>query len=128
VSRHEARERLSARFPYSGFSPAVLDAYLEGGLTPGGSAVALRCHPEVEARAYEGAAALDLAPVLSGVHIPALVLQAEHGAIAPACLVRLAAGSPRLSIDRIPAATHFAALEQPAAVGRALAGFLAGLP
>ena len=45
----------------------------------------------------------------------------------PPLLERLRRALPRLGIERIDGATHFAALERPGAVGRALARFLTEL-
>jgi pimeloyl-ACP methyl ester carboxylesterase len=126
-NRHEARKFLEGRFPYAGFASATLEAFLAGGLERGAAGAALRCRPEVEAALYDGAAELDLAPLWRGLAPPVRVAVAEHSAIVPGALARLVAGTPALELDRVPGATHFAALEDPVRVGRSLASFLGAL-
>jgi pimeloyl-ACP methyl ester carboxylesterase len=89
--------------------------------------VALRCAPEREAWAYEGAAALDLWTWAERVRAPVALLLAEHSAVPARLADRLAAVLPRCDALRIPGATHFAALERPAEVGSALRAFAAVL-
>lgn len=127
-SRSLAYEQLAERFPYAGFAAAALDAYVDGGLAPGedGSWV-LRCSPQVEAWAYEGAAALDLWPCAERITAPVLLLAAEHSAMPPPLLDRLARGVRDLQVQAIPAATHFAALERPNEVGARIGRFAAGI-
>ncbi len=127
ASRSEARRRLTAVAPTAGFPPAVLEAYLAGGFAAADGRVALRCRPEVEAWAYEGAAALDLWPLLAKLQAPLRLLLAEHSAVPAPLLARLVERVPALAIERIEGATHFAALERPEPVGRALGAFLAEL-
>lgn len=124
-SRDEARKLLGRRFPYSGFAREAFEAWLEGGLAeqPDGS-VALRCTPQVESWAYEGAAALDLWPLVERIAAPVLILVAEHSAIPAPLLDRLRRALPDARVQQIASTTHFAALEQPDAVGAALAPFL----
>jgi pimeloyl-ACP methyl ester carboxylesterase len=124
----EARERLLQRFPYAGFASAAFEAFLAGGVAgiPGGG-VRLRCAPEVEAAWYEGAAALDVWPLLGKVRAPVLLLQAEHGAMPAALVERLRGALPALRLERVPGTTHFAALEAPERVGALLGAFAASL-
>lgn len=126
-NRHEARVFLEGRFPYAGFASATLEAFLAGGLERRATGVSLRCRPEIEAALYDGAAALDLAPLWAGLAVPVRIAVAEHSAIHPGALARLAAGAARLEHDLIPGTTHFAALEDPVRVGRSLAAFLGAL-
>jgi len=128
ASTREARERLLQRFPYAGFASAALEAFLAGGLAgvPGGG-VRLRCTPEAEAAWYEGAAALDLWPLLARVRAPVLLVAAEHGAMPPALLERLCGALPAVRRERVPGTTHFAALEAPDRVGALLGGFASAL-
>ncbi len=127
ASLGEARGRLTALAPTAGYAPAVLEAYLAGGFAADGGRLALRCRPEVEAWAYEGAAALDLWPALAKLQAPLRLLLAEHSAVPAPLLARLVERVPALEIERIEGATHFAALERPEPVGRALGAFLAEL-
>jgi len=126
-NRHEARLFLEARFPYAGFAPAALEAFLAGGLARGPAGATLRCRPEVEAALYEGAASLDLGPLWRGLRVPLRLVLAEHGATHPGALARLEAAAPLAVRERVPGTTHFAALEDPVRVGRALGAFLAEL-
>jgi pimeloyl-ACP methyl ester carboxylesterase len=125
-SRSAALEALRARFPYSGFSTPALDAYLDGGFSAGpDGSVELSCSPEAEAWAYRGAASLDLWPHVERIRAPLLVLAAEHSAMPPPLLERLTGAVAEVRVDRINAATHFAALERPIEVGARLGRFAA---
>ncbi|HME71476.1 MAG TPA: alpha/beta hydrolase [Myxococcota bacterium] len=123
-SREDARQTLVARFPYSGFAPAALDAFVAGGLAAREGGVELRCSPEVEAWIYEGASALDLWREAGEISVPVLLLRAEQSAIPEALALRLASRARRLEIQQVAAATHFAPLEQPEQVGRAIGQFV----
>jgi pimeloyl-ACP methyl ester carboxylesterase len=125
-SREDARQTLVSRFPYSCFAPAALDAFLAGGLAAHEAGATLRCAPEIEAWIYEGAAALDLWRELSEISVPVLLLRAEHTAIPESQARRLASRAKRLEIQEVAAATHFAPLEQPDPVGRAIGEFVRG--
>jgi pimeloyl-ACP methyl ester carboxylesterase len=123
-SREAARQALLKRFPYSGFASSALDAFVGGGLAPRDGGVELCCSPEIEAWIYEGASALDLWREAPEICVPLLLLRAEHSAIPEALAERLASRSSRLEIQRVAAATHFAPLEQPEPVGRAIGRFI----
>lgn len=125
ASLAEARERLGAKPPYVGFAPASLDAFLEGGLgpTPDG-AVTLCCEPEHEAACYEGSAAFDLFSALGGLRAPVRILLGERSFVAPPLLAKLVDALPRTRVERVAGGTHFVALEEPLAVGAALARFV----
>jgi pimeloyl-ACP methyl ester carboxylesterase len=126
ASLDEARERLRAKPPLAGFDAAVFDAVLAGALAPApGGGVALCCPGEREAWCYEGAAALDLWPLVAHIRAPLLLVEGEHGAVAPALRDRLVAALPSVQSVSIPHATHFAALERPREIGAALGAFLA---
>ena len=93
--RDAARAALESRFPYSGFAASALEAYLDGGFeVTGDGALVLRCAPETEAWAYQGAAALDLWPLIPRIEAPVQVIAAEHSAM-PASAPRAAARLPR---------------------------------
>lgn len=126
AGRAAARDALRERFPYAGFAADALEAYLDGGFEPvGGGGLALRCAPEVEAWAYQGAAALDVWPLVARVRAPVRLLLAEHSAVPPELRQRLIEGVGAVRVTRIEGATHFAALERPDAVGERLAEFAA---
>jgi pimeloyl-ACP methyl ester carboxylesterase len=121
----EARTRLAARPPYAGFAKDALEAFLGGGLVKrdeGG--VALRCAPEVEAACYDGAASLDIWPELERILCPVRLVAGERSFMPPALVERLRQRIPGTTVESIEGGTHFVALEQPAAVGAALARFL----
>jgi pimeloyl-ACP methyl ester carboxylesterase len=126
-SREDARQTLAGRFPYSGFATAVLDAFVAGGLAPGERGVALRCSPEIEAWIYDGASALDLWREAAEISVPVLLLRAEHSAIPVPLAQRLASRTKRLEVQQVVAATHFAPLEQPEQVGRAIGQFVSAV-
>jgi pimeloyl-ACP methyl ester carboxylesterase len=126
-SREDARQILLGRFPYSGFATAALDAFVAGGLAAREGGVELRCSPEIEAWIYEGASALDLWREAAEISVPVLLLRAEHSAIPEPLALRLASRARRLEIQQVVAATHFAALEQPEQVGRAIGQFVSAV-
>jgi len=126
-SREAARQALVRRFPYSGFATSALDAFVAGGLAPRAGGVELCCSPEIEAWIYEGASALDLWREAPEISVPALLLRAEHSAIPENLAERLASRARRLEIQQLAAATHFAPLEQPEQVGRAIGRFIDGV-
>jgi pimeloyl-ACP methyl ester carboxylesterase len=125
-SREDARQTLLARFPYSGFAPAALEAFLAGGLVAEEGGVNLRCSPEIEAWIYEGAAALDLWGEVSEISVPVLLLRAEHSSVPEVQAQRLASRAKRLVIREVAATTHFAPLERPDAVGSVIGEFVRG--
>jgi pimeloyl-ACP methyl ester carboxylesterase len=124
-NRDAARAALHKRFPYSGFAAAALEACLDGGfhVTEGGELV-LRCAPQTEAWAYQGAAALDLWCLAPRIEAPIRVLAAEHSAMPPPLLERLRGCRGGVRVDRVAGATHFALMERPEQVGSILAEFV----
>jgi pimeloyl-ACP methyl ester carboxylesterase len=124
-SLDDARARLTARPPYAGFAPPSLEAFLAGGLGPApDGGLALRCTPEVEAACYDGAAALDLWPALGRILCPVRLVAGDPSFMPPSLVERLVDRLPGTSVEAIGGGTHFVALEQPAAVGAAVARFL----
>jgi pimeloyl-ACP methyl ester carboxylesterase len=123
--RAAARAAVQSRFPYSGFAASALEAYLDGGfeVTDEGELV-LRCAPETEAWAYQGAAALDLWPLVPRIEVPVRVIAAEHSAMPPALLERLRRCRGGVRVDQVAGTTHFAVMEHPEQVGALLADFL----
>jgi pimeloyl-ACP methyl ester carboxylesterase len=122
-SREEARAYLAQRFPYSGFATSALDAFVAGGLAAGRGGVELCCSPEIEAWVYEGASALDLWHGAPEISVPILLLRAEYSAIPDSVVKRLAHFARRFEIQGVAGATHFAPLEHPEEVGRAIGRF-----
>jgi len=123
--RDAARAALQSRFPYSGFAASALEACLDGGfeVTEAGELV-LRCAPQTEAWAYQGASALDLWPLIPRIQAPVQVIAAEHSAMPPPLLERLRRCPAGVRVDQVAATTHFAAMERPEEVGVLLADFL----
>jgi pimeloyl-ACP methyl ester carboxylesterase len=122
--RAAAREALEKRFPYSGFAAAALEACLDGGFeVDGDGPLTLRCAPQVEAWAYQGAAALNLWPLVPRIEVPVRVIAAEHSAMPPELLERLCRCPGGVRVDQVAATTHFALMERPEPVGTILAEF-----
>jgi len=123
--REAARAALQSRFPYSGFAASALEACLDGGfeVTEAGDLV-LRCAPQTEAWAYQGASALDLWPLIPRIQVPVQVIAAEHSAMPAPLLERLRRCPAGVRVDQVAASTHFAAMERPEEVGALLADFL----
>ena len=122
--RAAARAALQSRFPYSGFADSALEACLDGGfeVTEAGELV-LRCAPETEAWAYQGAAALDLWPLIPYIEAPVQVIAAEHTAMPAPLLERLRSCRGGVRVDQVESTTHFAVMERPGPVGALLADF-----
>jgi len=122
--RAAARVALAKRFPYSGFADAALEACLDGGFeVDGDGALTLRCAPQIEAWAYQGAAALDLWPLIPRIEAPVHVIAAEHSAMPPPLLERLESCRAGVRVDQVAGTTHFALMERPEPVGAILADF-----
>jgi pimeloyl-ACP methyl ester carboxylesterase len=123
--RDAARAALQSRFPYSGFAAPALEAYLDGGFEEADDgALVLRCAPETEAWAYQGAAALDLWPLIPRIEVPVQVIAAEHSAMPAPLLERLRGCRGGVRVDRVAGTTHFAVMERPEPVGSLLADFI----
>jgi pimeloyl-ACP methyl ester carboxylesterase len=126
--RAAARAALEKRFPYSGFAAAALEACLDGGFeVDGDGALTLRCAPQIEAWAYQGAAALDLWPLIPRIEAPVQVVAAEHSAMPPPLLERLRDCRAGVRVDQVAGTTHFALMERPEPVGAILAEFARGI-
>ena len=70
----------------------------------------------------------DYTPLLSGFHLPALIIGAEQDkAVSAEHLQVLAAGLPQHKLCLIPEAGHLVNMEQPVAFNNCLLDFLAGL-
>ncbi len=126
--RAAARAALQSRFPYSGFAASALEAYIDGGFeVTEEDELVLRCAPETEAWAYQGASALDLWPLIPGIEAPVQVIAAEHSAMPPPLLDRLRRCRGGVRVDQVAGTTHFAVMERPEPVGALLADFVRGL-
>jgi len=123
-NRAAARAALQSRFPYSGFADSALEACLDGAFqVTGEGELVLRCAPETEAWAYQGAAALDLWPLIPRIEAPVQVIGAEYSAMPPPLLERLRGCRSGVRVDQVEGTTHFAVMERPEPVGVLLADF-----
>lgn len=125
--RAAARAALQSRFPYSGFAAPALEAYLDGGFEVAADGeLVLRCAPETEGWAYQGAAALDLWPLIPRIEAPVQVVAAEHSAMPAPLLERLRRCRAGVRMDQVAGTTHFAVMERPEQVGALLGEFALG--
>lgn len=110
-----ARANFAGKAPFDRFEPAVLDAYLEGGLSaqPDGT-VALSCPGDEEASVYEGATRHHAYEHLGEMDLPVAVAgSAEDGDIDPALLGDLAGRIRGARLHPLRGVTHFGPMEQP---------------
>jgi 3-oxoadipate enol-lactonase len=83
----------------------------------------------VAAAALGMAQRLDMTALLPAIACPALVIVGRDDAISPAAEMRtIAQAMPRATFVEIADSGHMSPMEQPQAVNRAIADFLAGLP
>ncbi|MEN9316234.1 MAG: hypothetical protein RIS35_2627 [Pseudomonadota bacterium] len=95
------------------WSPGFLEDYVEGGFmaAPGGT-VRLRCSPEWESATF-AAQRHDLRAALSALRVRSMMLVPEHGSTAEKGLPLVRSLAPHVSIERIPATSHFLPMERP---------------
>jgi pimeloyl-ACP methyl ester carboxylesterase len=86
--------------------------------------VKLICSGEREAACYDGAAALELWPLVAQIRAPLLLVLGDRSAVAPALCDRLVAALPSAQVATIPGGSHFVALEKPRELGAVIARFL----
>lgn len=113
-----ARANFAGKRPFDRFDPAVLDAYLEGGLIaqPDGT-VALSCPGDEEASVYEGATRHHAYDHLGEMDLPVTVAgSAEGGDLDPAVLGDLAGRIRGARLEPLRGVTHFGPMEEPARV------------
>ncbi len=127
ASYDEALANFSAKPPMSLCDPEALEAYVRHGFAeqPDGSVV-LKCHPEHEARTYEGSMRHTLYHDLGGVACPVLVLagSTEQDGVARIA-ADIAARVPRGELRQFPRLGHFGPLQDPAAIAEVAAEFFA---
>jgi pimeloyl-ACP methyl ester carboxylesterase len=94
ASREEARQRWSARGPFSDWDPRVLQLYLDHGLEdlPDGQ-VALKCPAEIEASVYEAGPNFHIFSEIAQLQTKTTLYRATRGYSPPALIERLAAAS-----------------------------------
>ncbi|MDQ2724807.1 MAG: hypothetical protein M3Y36_04850, partial [Actinomycetota bacterium] len=113
-----ARANFAGKHPFDRFDPAVLDAYLEGGLIaqPDGT-VALSCPGDEEASVYEGATRHHAYDHLGEMDLPVTVAGSAEGRdLDPAVLGDLAGRIRGARLEPLRGVTHFGPMEEPARV------------
>ncbi|HXR23615.1 MAG TPA: alpha/beta hydrolase [Acidimicrobiales bacterium] len=132
ASIDEARAHFQGRHMFAEFSPAALEAFLDGGLVPNDAGgYKLACGPEDEARVYEGAASHDAWEGLARVHCPTRLLGGELSpAVPPDELATIAAQLPAQvptgkgpTTATIPMLGHFGPFQSPADIASDIANW-----
>jgi len=77
ASREAARDRFSTG-PFSRWTDAALDAYLDGGFAQTDEGFELKCTPEVEADYYAEGSNHDTWDLIGSIEIPVTLIVAEH--------------------------------------------------
>lgn len=126
ASRQEAFDTYAAKPPFSEVAPEALWAYVDHGfseITEGeGAGVQLRCRPEDEAAMYAHGLSHHAYRDLDRVRCPVALLGGERSSAVPAeVLGAWAARLPDARVRVLPGLGHFAPLEDPAGVARAVA-------
>lgn len=76
-SRESARERFSSG-PFADWTPAALDAYLDGGFVETGRGFELKCSPDVEADYYREGSNHDTWDLVGSLDIPVTIVAGER--------------------------------------------------
>ncbi|HEX6420088.1 MAG TPA: alpha/beta hydrolase [Acidimicrobiales bacterium] len=122
ADRDAAYDNFAAKPPLDALEPAALRAYVDHGLreVPGGSAVELKCAPEVEALVFDGGMDQPTFDRLHQVRCPVTVAVSGDGGgpalFAPAIADRL----PDAVLERHPTLTHFGPMEDPPGMAAAV--------
>lgn len=118
----DARRNYAAKAPFSRFSPAALDAYVEGAFTRrAAGTVGLCCRPAEEASVYEGAFVHHAYEGLASVTIPVTVAGGgDGGDLGLDVLGDLADQLPRGRLETYEGLTHFGPMEDPGRVAAAI--------
>jgi proline iminopeptidase len=120
-------ERYAIHFAAAFHDPANLDVIL-GRLRRSFTPEAIVAARAIEDRLYEQTwvrDSYDLLPRLHGLHAPVLVLHGDHDFVPLEVARHIADAAPGGRLLDLPACGHFAYLEQPEAVHRAIADLLA---
>jgi pimeloyl-ACP methyl ester carboxylesterase len=120
------RGSLAARPPFDTWSAAALDAYVRHAAAPGpGGTVALKCPPALEAKMYGHDADLDVFAELAPVTVPVLVVRGERTDRFPRESAERGVAAMRGGrLVELAGLSHFAPMEDPAAVAGAVLPFL----
>jgi pimeloyl-ACP methyl ester carboxylesterase len=127
-SREEAYANFAAKPPLSQLTPGALRAYVEHGfLDEADGSVTLACRNEVEAEVYRRAGAHDAFARLGEVACPVTVASGGRTeAVGTEAAAVLAARLSRGRVEVFSDLGHFAPLEDPPAVARAVTSFFLG--
>jgi len=125
-SAEAMREGLGGRPPYDTWSAAALAAFVRHGATArADGSVALKCPPAIEALMYGHNGHLDVFAELAPVTVPVLVLRGERTDRFPRENAERGVAAMRAArLAELPGLSHFAPMEDPAAVARAVLPFL----
>lgn len=120
-SLDSARERLSARPPFSSFDRAALDGYLEGGLVEDDGTVRLACRPDDEAAIYEQSASFGLLNRLGSVECPVTVAYGEKSdVLSEKGAATIVSELRRGRSEQLEGLDHFGPMVDPGAVARSI--------
>lgn len=118
ASRAEAFDNYGAKPPFAWFDEKALQAYVNHGLTDGG---VLKCTPEVEAQVYLQGTRTDAFDDLKRVTCPVVVARGtERGALAREIAEEQVRALPSAELVELEGLSHFAPMEDPGAVARAV--------
>lgn len=126
-SYEDALANFATKPPMSACDPEALEAYVRHGFAEQrDGSVVLKCHPEHEARTYEGSMRHRLYDELHGVDCPVLVI---HGRTDQPGVAQIAADVahrlPQGEVRSLPHLGHFGPLEDPGTIAEAAATFFA---
>lgn len=112
--------------PLNSFDPETLREYVYHGLkTTDTGTVRLKCHPEDEARTFEGARQ-DIWEHLEAVRCPVLILAGREASVGPASVAQAVASRlPNGEIQSWPFLSHFGPQEAPGLIAETAASFFA---
>ncbi len=119
---------LSGKAAFSTWQPKALWGYVQHGAeTVENGSVRLKCPPELEARMYGHAGAVDLFEEFSRIGVPVLIIRGGQTDRFPReNAERAAAENPKIRLVEMPGLTHFASMEDPEGVARLCVEFLQG--
>jgi pimeloyl-ACP methyl ester carboxylesterase len=123
-SREEARANFAVKRPFSGFSAAALDAYLDCGfeqVAADDGSVRLRCRREWEAAVYRQGLVHDGFLRLGAVACPVVVASGDRWeAVGPEVVAAQAAALPDARVETFVGLGHLGPMEDPPRVARSV--------
>lgn len=119
-------ESLGSKAPFGSWQPGALWDYVNGGTDSAkDGSVTLKCPPELEARMYGHASALDLFAEFSRIPVPVLIIRGGRTDRLPReNAERAARVIPNAELVEMPELTHFASMEDPEGISRLCVEFL----